>query len=81
MGDLRLPELLALPAESRASALLTAGAVRVRYVNRDHGHPLYGREGYVFARAAGRSRVHNEGVVFEDGTWCCAPYGNWRRAT
>lgn len=52
---------------------------RVRYANRDHGHPLYGRVGTVFARNHGKGRVHDMGVRFDDGTWMCAPWGTGAR--
>ena len=51
--------------------------VRLRYVNRDHGHRLYGQEGICVARAPGRPK--NQVVLLDSGERVCAPFWNWRK--
>lgn len=50
--------------------------MRVKYVNKNHNHPLYGKEGIILVRARGKPK--NELVKLDDGTLVVAPYGNWR---
>jgi len=51
---------------------------RVRYVNRDHNHPMYGKEGVVLVRGRGPG-PRNELVRLDDGRLVVAPWGNWRK--
>ncbi|KYH30622.1 hypothetical protein [Neomoorella mulderi] len=52
---------------------------RVRYVNRDKSHPLYGQTGIIQARARGPG-PRNLLVKLDDGNLVVAPWGNWRVA-
>ncbi|GEA16301.1 hypothetical protein E308F_25450 [Moorella sp. E308F] len=52
---------------------------RVRYVNREKSHPLYGQAGTVQARARGPG-PRNLLVKLDDGELVVAPWGNWRMA-
>ena len=51
--------------------------IRLRYVNRDHSHRLYGQVGTLLHRTPGRPR--NQIVKLDSGERVCAPWGNWRR--
>lgn len=54
--------------------------IRLRYVNRDHSHPDYGRTGTKMAQGGGRGAGPVNCLVrFDDGTEIVAPYGNWRK--
>jgi hypothetical protein len=52
--------------------------MRLRYVNRDHSHPLYGRVGTKLAQGRGPG-PRNTLVRMDDGTEVIAPWGNWRK--
>jgi len=59
--------------------------IRLRYVSRDHSHPLYGKVGALIAQGGGRGKKGckspvNRLVRFDDGTEVVAPWGNWRLA-
>ena len=57
------------------------GTVRLKYVNRDHSHPLYGLEGEVMVRSTWtKGSPKTELVRLDDGRLVVAPYGNWRKA-
>jgi hypothetical protein len=51
---------------------------RVRYVNRDHGHRLYGQEGVVLVRSSGGG-PRNCLVRLDSGEEVVAPFWNWRK--
>ena len=51
---------------------------RVKYVNRDHGHRLYGQTGVVLIRSPGPG-PRNELVRLDSGELVVAPWGNWRK--
>lgn len=51
---------------------------RVRYVNCNHSHRLYGQTGTVLIRAHGPG-PRNELVRLDSGELVCAPWGNWRK--
>jgi len=51
--------------------------VRLRYVNKDHGHRLYGQEGECLVRSRGRG-IRNQLVELDSGEMVVAPWGNWR---
>jgi len=53
---------------------------RLRYVNRDHSHPLYGKIGTKIGQGVGPG-PRNVLVRFDDGHEVVAPYGNWRKDT
>jgi hypothetical protein len=56
------------------------GVVRLQYVNRDHSHPLYGKEGTKLAQGGRPGRSPVNCLVLVDGVGCViAPYGNWRK--
>lgn len=50
---------------------------RVRYVNRDHGHRLYGEKGVILARGKGPG-PRNCLVRMDTGELVVGPWGNWR---
>ena len=52
--------------------------MRVKYVNRNRVHPLYGKEGIVMVRAKGPG-PRNILVRLDDGRMVVAPWGNWRK--
>jgi len=52
--------------------------IRLRYVNRDHSHPLYGRIGTKILASHGPG-PRNCLVRFDDGTEVIAPYNNFRK--
>lgn len=52
----------------------------LRYVNRDHAHPLYGQTGVLIVRGTVKGGPKNQLVRLRDGRLVVAPYGNWRRA-
>lgn len=52
--------------------------IRVRYVNRNHQHRLYGECGTVIVRAKGPG-PKNILVRFDSGELMVAPWGNWRK--
>ena len=54
--------------------------MRLKYVNRDHSHPLYSREGVMLVRSLGQGGPKTELVQLDDGRFVVAPYGNWRKA-
>lgn len=54
--------------------------LRLRYVNRDHSHPLYGATGVMRVRSLGKGGPKTELVELDDGRLVVAPYGNWRKA-
>jgi hypothetical protein len=56
----------------------TPVVVRLRYVNRDHRHPFYGRIGVKVAQGRGPG-PRNTLVRMDDGTEVIAPWGNWRK--
>lgn len=52
--------------------------IRLRYVNRDHSHPFYGRVGTkVWGGYGPRPRICL--VRFDDGTEVIGPYNNFRK--
>jgi len=51
---------------------------RVKYVNRNHNHPLYGATGTVLVRAKGPG-PRNVLVKLDNGRLVVAPWGNWRK--
>ena len=51
---------------------------RLRYVNNDHSHRLYGRCGTKLAQGVGPG-PRNVQVRLDDGELVIAPYGNWRK--
>jgi len=51
---------------------------RVRYVYRNHGHPLYGAVGTVLAQGYGPG-PRNVLVRLDNGQVVVAPWGNWRK--
>ena len=52
--------------------------IRLRYVNRDHGHRLYGQAGVLLVRGTGPG-PRNQLVQLDSGEKVVAPWGNWRR--
>lgn len=57
-----------------------APTLRLKYVNRDHSHPLYHATGVMVVRSHGRGGPKSELVRLDDGRLVVAPYGNWRKA-
>jgi len=51
---------------------------RLRYVNRDHSHPFYGKEGEKVCQGRGPG-PRNCLVRFDDGQEVIAPYNNFRK--
>lgn len=51
---------------------------RVRYVNRDHSHRLYGQQGIVIIRSPGPG-PRNVLVRLDSGEKVVAPFWNWRK--
>jgi len=51
---------------------------RVRYVNKDHSHRLYGQTGVVLTRGRGPG-PRNELVKLDSGELVVAPFWNWRK--
>ncbi len=54
--------------------------IRLKYVKRDHSHPLYGKIGTKINQSRGPGPI-NCLVRFDDGTVCVAPYGNFRKVS
>ena len=52
--------------------------VRLRYVNKDHGHRLYGQAGECLVRGRGPG-PRNQLVKLDSGEMVVAPWGNWRK--
>ncbi len=53
--------------------------VKLKYVNKDHSHRLYGQEGHCLARGRGPG-PRNQLVMLDNGEMVVAPWGNWRKA-
>jgi|GEM_PF-5995191 len=53
-------------------------SARLRYVNRDHSHPLYGKTGVKVVQGVGPG-PRNCLVRFDDGSEVIAPYNNFRK--
>ena len=51
--------------------------IRLRYVNKDHSHRLYGQEGVLIYGNKGKG-PKNQSVLLDSGELVCAPWGNWR---
>jgi hypothetical protein len=68
--------------------------MRLRYVNKDHNHRLYGQVGTLITRSGHHRRStywlkiiyrpttgpRNELVLLDSGEMVVAPWGNWRKA-
>ena len=52
----------------------------LRYVNRNHDHPLYGKVGVKLAQGVGPG-PRNVAVLLDGAGCVIAPYGNWRKYT
>ena len=51
--------------------------MKLRYVNKDHNNPLYGKTGTCLVRSKGPG-PRNQLVRLDDGQLVVAPWGNWR---
>lgn len=53
-------------------------SIKLKYVNKDHNHLLYGKTGTCLVKGKGPG-PRNLLVKMDDGQFIVAPWGNWRR--
>jgi len=53
--------------------------IRLKYVNKDHSHRFYGKEGNKIYHNPKKGVIKNTVVRLDSGELVCAPFNNWRR--